>query len=270
MTEGSAVLADQTDEQTPLGLPQFAAHMLVITKNSWTDAVLQTAVSRTLNQIFTPPFRSVLWKSIGITIALLVGLWFVLEAVVSTFLLPFLGPWPWLTTSITWLLGTGLLVGMGFLIAPVSSMFAGVFLDDIADAVEGKHYTADLPGRAVPLSKSIMMTLKFLLLVAGANLAALTLVLFFGLGVIVFFVVNGYLLGREYFQFAALRHMDIAEADKLRKDNAGTIFLGGLLIAGLLAIPFANLLTPLFAGALMVHVCKGLAVEREATTLHAA
>jgi len=225
--------------------------------------VLQTALSRTLNQIFSPPFRAVLWKSIGITLALLVGLWFVLEAVVSTFLLPVLGPWPWLTTAITWLLGTGLIVGMGLLIAPVSSVFAGVFLDDIAEAAEAKHYPADPPGQALPISKSIIMTLKFLGLVALANLAALILVLFFGLGVIMFFLVNGYLLGREYFQFAALRHVDLDTAERLRKENTGTIFLGGLLVAGLLAIPVVNLLTPLFAGALMLHIFKGLASKSQ-------
>jgi len=223
--------------------------------------VLQSALSKTLNQIFTPPFRSVLWKSIGITIALLVGLWFGLEALVSTFLLPVLGPWPWLTTALTWLLGTGLIIGMGFLIAPVCSVFAGVFLDDIADAVETKHYPADPNGKPLSISRSVIMTGKFLLLVAVANLAALILVVFFGLGVIIFFVVNGYLLGREYFQFAALRHVSLEEANRIRAEHAGTIFLGGLLIAALLAIPFANLLTPLFAGALMVHVFKGLAAK---------
>ncbi|MEL6965812.1 MAG: sulfate transporter family protein [Pseudomonadota bacterium] len=226
--------------------------------------MLQTALNLTVAQIFSAPFRAVLWKSIGITLALFVGLWFGLEAIVSTFLLPmlgtFFGPVPWLSTALTWLLGAGLILGMGLLVAPVSSVFAGVFLDDIAEAVEGKHYPGDPPGRPLPVQTALIMTLKFLGLVLLANLAALLLVLFFGFGLIVFFLLNGYLLGREYFQFAALRHRSEADMQALRSRHSGTIFFGGIMIALLLAIPVVNLLTPLFAGALMVHIHKGLSL----------
>lgn len=220
--------------------------------------MLPSAISRTVTQLFSKPFRSVLWKSIGLTIAMLIGLWFVLEALASFFLLPLLGTYPWVSTAIAWLLGTGLIIGMGFLVAPVTSVFAGVFLDDIAEEVEKTHYPSDPPGRVLPLTQSIMITMKFFALVLVGNLIALVLVLVFGLGAIIFFVVNGYLLGREYFQFAALRHLSEPDANALRRKHGGTIFLGGLAVAGLLAIPIANLLTPLFAGALMTHVFKRL------------
>ncbi len=220
--------------------------------------MIPSAISLAVTQLLSKPFRAVLWKSIGLTIALLIGLWFALEALVSVFLLPLLGPWPWVSTAIAWLLGAGLVVGMGFLVAPVTSVFAGVFLDDIAESVEQAHYPDDLPGRALPLAHSLVITAKFFALVLLGNLIALILVLFFGLGAIIFFVLNGYLLGREYFQFAAMRHMDEAKVHALRRKYEGTIFLGGLAIAALLAVPIANLLTPLFAGALMTHVFKGL------------
>lgn len=218
--------------------------------------MLIDAVSRSLSQLFSAPFRSVLWKSMGLTIALLVGLWVALEALVSTILIPFLGPWPWLSTVLSWVFGTGLLVGMGFLIAPVTSIFAGVFLDEIAEEVEQRYYPDDAPGKALPLTTSIGIALRFFGLVLVGNLIALMLVLFLGLGVLVFFLVNGYLLGREYFQFAALRHVTVERAEEIRQKHAGSIFLGGLLISGVLAIPLVNLLTPLFAGALMLHVFK--------------
>ncbi len=220
--------------------------------------MLASAVSRSVSQLFSKPFRGVLWKSVGLTIALLIGLWFALDVLVSLFLLPLLGPWPWVSTAIAWLLGAGLVVGMGFLVAPVTSVFAGVFLDDIAEAVEQTHYPADPPGRALPLAHSLVITVKFFALVLIGNLIALILVLFFGLGALIFFVLNGYLLGREYFQFAALRHIDEAQVHALRRKHEGVIFLGGLAIAVLLAVPFVNLLTPLFAGALMTHIFKGL------------
>lgn len=221
--------------------------------------MLVDSMSRSVSALLSRPFRTVLWKSIGLTIALLIGLWFVLEALLSTFLLPLLGPWPWLSTAIAWLFGTGLFIGLGFLIAPVTSIFAGIFLDEIAEEVERRSYPDDPPGRELPLMQSVGIALRFFGLVLLGNLAALLLVLFLGLGVVVFFVVNGYLLGREYFQFAALRHVSLAEAENLRLKNQLAIFLGGLLIAGLVSVPILNLLTPLFAGAMMMHVYKALA-----------
>lgn len=223
--------------------------------------MLANAVSQSLSQLFSPPFRSVLWKSIGLTVAMLIGIWFVAQTLVTALLLPLIGLETWTATAITWLLGTGLVIGMGFLIAPVTSIFAGVFLDDIAEAVEQKHYPGHRPGTALPLTQSMAIAVRFFGLVLIGNLIALLLVLFLGLGIVIFFVLNGYLLGREYFQFAALRHVDQDEAAAIRDRNGIEIFLAGLLIAVVLAIPVVNLLTPLFAGALMTHVFKGIELK---------
>lgn len=214
------------------------------------------AVSLTLKQLFSPPFRSVLWKSIGLTVVLFIGLWFALNAVTTTFIMPLMGPESWIVTAIAWALGVSLVLVMGFLIAPVTSVFAGVFLDEIAEAVEQDHYPNDPPGTALTISQSVGITARFLGLVLVANLIALMLVIFLGLGFIIFFLVNGYLLGREYFQFAALRHRTTQEVDALREKHGFTIFMAGLAIAVVLSIPIVNLLTPLFAGALMVHLFK--------------
>ena len=211
--------------------------------------MLVQAATAAVGQVLSSPFRSVLWKSLGLTIAMLVALWFVLELSVSAFL----GPGT-LTTVLAWLLGAGILVGAPFLLAPVSSVFAGLFLDDVAETVERRHYGDRAVGRALPLAQSVWLAVKFLGLVVLANLVALVLFLVLGLGVIVFFVANGYLLGREYFQFAALRHVDAARADAMRARHGTTIFLAGMMIAAVLSVPVVNLLTPLFAAALMVHV----------------
>ena len=224
--------------------------------------MLVQAATAAVGQVLSPPFRSVLWKALGLTIVLLVALWFVLEVSISTFLAPVLGPWPWVTTALAWLLGAGLLIGAPFLIAPVSSVFAGIFLDDVAEAVERRHYGEGAVGRALPLGRSVAIAVRFFGLVVVANLVALVLFLVLGLGVIVFFVANGYLLGREYFQFAALRHVDAETADRMRARHATTIFLAGLMISGVLSIPLVNLLTPLFAAALMVHVFKRVSGAR--------
>ncbi len=87
------------------------------------------------------------------------------------------------------------------------------------------------------------MSLFLLLFIPGVNLIA-------------FFLVNGYLLGREFFEFAAMRFRSPEEARLFRAKHASTVFLGGLVIAAFLAIPFLNLLTPLFAAGMMVHLYK--------------
>ena len=214
------------------------------------------------SEILTPRFRKVVWKSVGMTILLFIGMWFALESASSTLLTPFIGPWPWLTTAIAWLLGAGVLVGAGFLLAPVTAIFAGFFIDDIAQHVEETHYSEDQPGKAVPLDISIWLALKFTVLVILANLFALLLVLLPGINFAIFFFVNGYLLGREFFQFAAMRFRTEKEAALLRKKNSLVVFAAGLLIAALMSVPIVNLFTPVFAAGMMVHLHKMISARQ--------
>jgi CysZ protein len=91
------------------------------------------------------------------------------------------------------------------------------------------------------------------------NILALFLLLIPGVNLIAFYLGNGYLLGREYFELAAMRHMPAAEAKQLRKANRVTVLLCGLIIAGIASVPILNLITPLFATAFMVRIYKRLA-----------
>lgn len=213
------------------------------------------------SQIFEPGFRGVLWKSLGLTLLLLTLAWIGLEAAISTWLVPYLQSWPWLATAVLWLTGTGFVIGLGFLIGPVAAIFAGVFLDDVAELVEQRHYPQDAPGRPMPLLPSMILAVKFTLVVIAANLLALALVLLPGINFTIFFFVNAWLIGREYFQFAAMRFRPEAEAGAMRRTNSFTVFMAGLVIAGLMAVPILNLLTPLFATAMMVHMHKQIALR---------
>jgi CysZ protein len=209
-----------------------------------------------LGDIVSPPFRAVLWRSLALTFALLVALWLGLEwLVVHGVTLP----WGWLDTALDILTGVGLVIGLGFLVAPVAALFAGLFLDEVAEVVERTHYPGDPVGRAQPLVRSLVTSVRFLGVVIVVNAIALPLVLFLGFGFLVFLVANAYLLGREYFALAALRHHDEATVERLRSRYALRIFAAGLVMAAFLAIPVVNLLGPLFATAFMVHVYKRIA-----------
>ena len=214
------------------------------------------AAALAFRDIFSPPFRGALLKSLALTIALLIALWLLLQWLLATWVA---APWPWLDTAFSVLTGVGLLIGLGFLVAPVTALFAGLFLDDAAEVVERTHYGADPIGRPLPFARSIATSMRFLGLVLIVNAVALPLVLAVGFGFLIFLSANAYLLGREYFELAALRHYDEASVRRMRSRNSAKVFGAGLFIAGFLAIPILNLLTPLFATALMVHLYKRIA-----------
>jgi len=214
-----------------------------------------SAAGQAFRELFTPPFRVVLIKCVGFTIALLVLLVIAVEWTFSHFV-----QWPgWIETTIEWLGGLALVVGSIFLIPPVTSLIAGLYLDDIAATVERTQYASDPPGRELPTLASIGLALKFFCIVLAVNIVALFLLLVPGVNLIAFYIGNGYLLGREYFELAAMRHMPALEAKKLRQANRLTVFLCGLIIAGIASVPILNLITPIFATAFMVHMFKDLA-----------
>ena len=93
-------------------------------------------------------------------------------------------------------------------------------------------------------------------------LCALPFMFFAGLGVIILFLANSYLLGREYFELAAMRFRPPHEAKAMRKTNAAYIFLAGMVIAVFVSIPLVNLATPIFAMAFMVHIHKRMSGKR--------
>ncbi len=225
--------------------------------------MIYEAASRSAREILKPRFRSVVWKSLGLTILLFFGMWLGMQMLATNYLFPFLEGWTWVTSIIAWVLGVGVIFGAGFLLAPTSAIFAGLFLDEVAEHIEETHYPDQRKGTPMPLGDSITLAIKFAVMVIVVNLVALMLFLFAGLGIIVFFVANGYLLGREYFQFAAMRYRPEKEAHKLRRKHWGTVFIGGMVIAGLMAIPIFNILTPIFAAGMMVHLHKSLTPQEE-------
>ena len=222
--------------------------------------------TRAFGDLFSAPIRGVFWKVIGLTLLFLVALWYALRLLFLDYALPYveawlpdLGQWGgWLDAAAAILSALGIAAALAFLIAPVSAVIAGLFLDDAADAVEKSSYPSDTPGTALPLGPSILSSLRFFLVVIAANLVALVFLLIPGVNIVIFFVVNGYLLGREYFEFAAGRYLGPERARAWRGRNQGRVWLAGLAIGLFLMVPLLNILTPLFAAIFMVHYVKAL------------
>jgi CysZ protein len=82
-----------------------------------------------------------------------------------------------------------------------------------------------------------------------------------GINVFAFLAANGYLLGREYFELAAMRYRSFEDARAMRRRFGLHVFVAGLLIAGFVAVPLLNLFTPLFATAFMTRLHRRLSAE---------
>jgi uncharacterized protein involved in cysteine biosynthesis len=132
------------------------------------------------------------------------------------------------------------------------------FLDDAAGVVEERHYTHLGPARDQTVSETIRITLKFAALSIVLNLLALPLFLLLlfipPFNLFVFYGLNGYLLGREYYELVAYRRLAPPAADRLRRSVAVKLFMVGIVIAVLMSVPVLNLIVPIVATAAMVHL----------------
>jgi CysZ protein len=150
----------------------------------------------------------------------------------------------------------GIVTGALFLMPAVTAFVGSFFVDEVAAVVERTHYPAELAGRALPLFRALFEGIKIALLALVVYVCALPFVLFAGIGFVILFLANAYLLSREYFELAAMRFRPPAEAKAMRKATAGYIFLAGMVIAVFVSIPLLNLATPIFAMTFMVHIHK--------------
>jgi CysZ protein len=226
--------------------------------------VLIQAAFAAWRQVLSGPLRRILWRSIALTIGLLVLLWFGLTRLFSYYLKgnPLSTDYPILDGFAFFLAGAGLLIALVYILPAVSALVAGFFLDDAAEIVERTDFAGEQPGRALPTGRALLYGLRFAGLALLVNLAALTLFFVPVVNVFAFFAANAYLLGREYFEMAAGRFRPLTEAAEMRREHRPTVLLAGAILAGLVLMPVLNLLTPLFGIALMVHVHKRLSARR--------
>jgi uncharacterized protein involved in cysteine biosynthesis len=232
------------------------------------------AASKALSQMLSPPFRSILLRSMGFALAVLIVLGIVLQRLIAwsldngaawlqtTFSWMGAGPVSFLELSLAVIATLGIFAAMIFLMPSATALVAGVFADDIAAQVERTHYPADPPGKALPIASAVLQGIQTAFLGLLVYLCAVPFLLVAGLGLVIFFVATSYLLGREYFLLAAMRFRSPQEAKILRKKNRSAIFLAGLPIAAFVSIPIVNLATPLFGTAYMVHIHKRLTDSR--------
>jgi CysZ protein len=209
------------------------------------------AFIKAAQQISDPRARRVIWIALAAAAGVFVLLWILIGFLLANTALFSI---PLLETAIDLLggLATGVLTWLLFP-AAISAVI-GLFLEDIASAVEDRHYPDLGPATDGNFSDTVLTTLRFLAILLTLNILMLPFLLTGPLFPFVFYSVNGYLLSREYFELVALRRLGRAETKALRKRYAMKLFMTGVLIAFLLTVPVVNLLAPIIATGMMVHL----------------
>lgn len=217
-----------------------------------------------LGQMGSAAFLKVILLGAALALALLAAItWGFSQAVFAfapdTVDLPFIGGVDGLAAILSWG-GFAVMLGLSiFLMIPVASVFSGMFLDEVADAVESRHYPSLPAAQGQGFYEGLKSGINFLGLVIAVNVPALILYLMAGpFAPLVFWAVNGYLLGREYFALVSSRRMDKAAAKSLRKAHGGKIWLAGIFMAIPLSIPLLNLIIPVLGVATYTHIFHGL------------
>ena len=217
------------------------------------------AFFKALGQMGDPRFRWVLLRAIAITVAafafgaLLV--WGTGWLVGDSLTLPWIGEITWVDNVLSWAMVPVTLVLSVVLMVPVASAVTGLFLEEVAQAVEDRHYPHLGPAEPVSLSDTLRDSLGFLATMAIANIVALVLYLLFApLAPFIFWGLNGFLLGREYFILAAMRRVGRTESKRLWRRHIAVIWAGGVLMAVPLSVPVVNLLVPVLGAATFTHI----------------
>ena len=233
--------------------------------------MIALSINRSWQQLLHPKFRSVFLTAIAAAAATLILLTFVLNAYWPE---SFSSGWEWLDDFGEEIASAGFwmvaLAGSYLLFPGIVTMVMGLLADQIATAVEDEYYPNRRGTREVPIGDTIVSAAKLTLMMVIINLLALfpyLLLLFLSAGtgtLALFIAINGYLLGREYFEMVAIRHVGRRAANEARVTHSGKIFVVGALIAAMFLVPFLNILAPILGAAIMTHIVHQLGVPDSA------
>lgn len=226
-----------------------------------------TSVTRALDQIGDPRFRRVMALGIGITLAALIAVYVLVFRGVGWLIgdgvsLPWIGTIGWVDSVASWASVVAMLGLSVFLMVPLAQAVQSLFLDEVADAVEARYYPALPPAGRIPMADALLDGLQAFGVLILANIAALALYLLFApLAPVIFYGLNGFLLGREFFQVAAMRRMSRVAAKQMRRRHLPTIWMAGVVMALPLTIPVLNLMIPVLGAASFTHLFHALSAQ---------
>ncbi len=210
-----------------------------------------SALTKGIRQLSDPATRQVVWLSIGIAVLTFLALFACIE---TALLHTSIFQTSWMET-VSDILGRLAGVILAWLLFPAAiSAVVGLFLGRVTGAVEARYYPALPPIEEPPFMESLLAAGKFLMILVALNLALLFFIFTGPLYLILYYLVNGYLISREFFELVSIRRMDASAARAVRKRFQVSLLIIGAIFAFLMTVPVVNLLTPIIATATMVHL----------------
>ncbi len=209
-----------------------------------------SAYFKGFGQLSDPQTRSVIWASIGWSVAIFIGLYISLNAVLKVTTFIAIGP---LEMIFDFIAQAGVMVLTWLLFPAVVTAVGSLMLDRVVEAVEARHYPTLSMAPGLSLAEGILPALRFLGVTVGLNLLCLPLLLT-PLFPFVYYALNGYLISREYFELVALRRLSTPDANLMRARWKMPLFIAGVGFAFMLTIPILNVIAPVIATAATVHL----------------
>lgn len=211
-----------------------------------------------IGQLGDRAILGVLAKSLGLTLAIFAAAgaatWYGIDMA--------LAGWAWHGALAGAAATVIVVLALWLLFRAVAVAVIGIFADDVVEAVERRHYPAALAtARPVSFHRGLVTGLRSAGRVVIANLLLAPVyvaLLVTGVGTAaLFFVVNGWLLGRDLGDMVAMRHLPPAELKAWRGHTGPQRFLLGLAGTGLFLVPLLNLLAPVLGAAMATHLFHG-------------
>lgn len=203
---------------------------------------------RAAGELRDPRVRGVLWRGIVLAVLTFVAL---IGAVGEALRWAGTTGYAWLDLATQAVTAVGGVLLAWLLFPAVVVAASSFFLERVVDGTERRYVPGLPPPRLAPLGETALAALRLLALALLLNLVALPFYFIPGANLPVWLLLNGYLIGREYFELVALRRLAPAEAAAARRDERLQVLLAGTLIAFLLTVPLVNLAAPILGAAFM-------------------
>jgi CysZ protein len=213
-----------------------------------------SAFFKALGQLSDPAIQKIIGIAVALAVAVFAGI-----AILAWFLVGLIAGLPGWWGDITQALGVVATLFVAWFTFPaLAAALSAIFADQVIDAVEARYYPNRPKPRQTPFWEAAVDGLKLAGLSLLVNLVALPLLIVPPLYVLVAYGINGYLLGREYFEMPAFRRLSRAEAKAAFGRNRGRFVGAGIVIAFLSTLPIVNLIAPIIATAFMVHLFESV------------
>ena len=219
---------------------------------------------KSILDLLEPDIRTILFKTVILSLFSIIMIVYMCWTLFNThqvFDIWLLGP------ILSWAWGLLALIFGALLLPPITIIIGSIYSDSIVDHIEKKYYPSRLGMRQIKfselgfsISKNFCITITVNILLAPLYLIG---TFFPIISFLIFYSVNGYLIGKELFETVASRHLEMKDRYLLKKQNNSKVIIGGIIMVGISTIPILNLIAAVLGIVFMTHFFHSLALKTE-------